>query len=116
MTGSGEEIEIRLADPPPCPRCGEGALLAVSYPHRWRDARGEELAGLREAVLCPGCDRGQGEASGLLQLFNVEGRVDFANMARFAELAALWVASVRSLTLDEARLAEEHALWRRGEL
>lgn len=115
MTEPGEEIELRLADPPPCPRCAAPTLLAVRYPHTWRNAQGTEVSGLREAVLCPDCDRGQ-EAAALLALFSVDGQLDFANMDVFGELASAWVETVRARTVDPAELDDEVERWRRGEL
>ncbi|MFI6686626.1 DUF6300 family protein [Streptomyces sp. NPDC050485] len=116
MTEPDEETELRLADLPPCPRCGGTTLLAVRYPHSWRNARGKDVTGLREAVLCPDCDHGQETADALLALFTVDGQLDFANMEVFGELAGAWVKSVRARTVDPAMLDDEYERWQRGEL
>ena len=59
MSGQVEEIELQLTDPPSCFLCCGGTLLLAGFSHSWTNARDEEVTGVREAVLCPACDRGE---------------------------------------------------------
>lgn len=115
MTGAGIEVELRLADPPPCPRCDGPALLLVAFPHSWQNGRGQSITGTREAVLCPECDRGDPPAHALLALFASDRQIGFTNAQGFSELVADWVAMLRTRTVDQKQLAVEEACWRREE-
>ncbi|MEJ8662194.1 DUF6300 family protein [Streptomyces sp. MS1.AVA.4] len=116
MSTHEEETLLALADPPVCDRCSSMTLLLAQFPHSWTKARGEDVNGVREAVLCPACDRGQPAADKLLELFAKDGKLDFADVETFAELVAAWIDSVRHRPLDTAALNNEHERWRRGEL
>ncbi|MFJ5220966.1 DUF6300 family protein [Streptomyces sp. NPDC088354] len=116
MTSSDAEISLRLADTPPCPRCAGETLLQACFPHAWMNARGKEVRGLREAVLCPGCDRGEPAADELMALFLVDGQLDLHNAPTFAELAHAWAASKRLQTASIEAIAQEEELWRQGDL
>lgn len=113
---ANEEIHLRLADPPPCAPCGGPSLLLVRFPNSWTNASGDSVGGVREAVLCPACDRGKPDADTLLALFTVDDQIDFDNMKTFGGLVAAWVESLRQTTVDLDVLADEQERWRRGEL
>lgn len=111
-----DEIHLQVDQVPPCSRCGGAALLRARFPHSWKNARGETVAGIREAELCPACDRVEPAAADLLALFAVDERLDLDNIAEFGGLVAAWVESVRHRTVDLQALDDEHERWRRGEL
>jgi hypothetical protein len=52
-----EEILFQLDELPPCPCCGGAVLLLARFSHVWKNSRGEGVAGARESLLCPACDR-----------------------------------------------------------
>lgn len=116
VTDLVEEITLRLDKPPDCPRCEGESLLLARFPHSWRNASGEVVPGIREAVLCRGCDRGERPADDLIALFAVDELLDHNNVDTFGELAAAWVESVRHRSADESMLADEEERWRRGDL
>ncbi|WP_274558090.1 DUF6300 family protein [Streptomyces spiramyceticus] len=116
MSVQEEEIVLQLADPPNCPPCGGPGLLLAQFPHSWKNARGEDVNGLREAVLCPACDCGEPAADELLALFAVDDQVGLSNFEVFGELVAAWVQSVRHRIVDEEALGAEYEQWKRGEL
>ncbi|WP_328403965.1 DUF6300 family protein [Streptomyces sp. NBC_00390] len=116
MSDEQEEIVLQLDDPPNCTRCDGPCLLLATFSHSWTNARGEDVSGLREAVLCPECDRGEQAADELLALFAVDDQVSPSNVEVFAELVAAWVESVRHRHVDIALLDDEHERWRRGQL
>ncbi|MGP8301992.1 DUF6300 family protein [Streptomyces inhibens] len=116
MTERAEEIVLRLDKPPNCPQCDGESLLLARFPHTWRNANGEVVPGMREALLCRGCSRGEQPADELIALFTVDELLDHNNVETFGELAAAWVESVRHRTADQAMLADEEECWRRGDL
>ena len=94
-----------------------GTLLLAQFSHSWTNARGEEVTGVREAVLCPACDRGEPAADELLAFFAVDDQARAPTPSKCsAGLVAVWVRSVRHRTVDMDALNEEHEHWRRGEL
>ncbi|MFE9687129.1 DUF6300 family protein [Streptomyces sp. NPDC006285] len=111
-----EEILVRIEATPPCPQCNETSLLLARFPYSWKNGRGEDVSGLREAVLCAGCHHGEPAAAELLALFAVDDQVSPPNQGAFGGLVAAWVESVRHRTVDLALLDEEHERWSRGEL
>jgi hypothetical protein len=111
-----DEIHLQVDQVPPCTRCGGAALLRARFPYSWRNARGETVAGIREAELCPACDRGKPTADELLALFAVDEQLDLDNVETFGGLVAAWVESLRQETVDLVALADEHERWHRGEL
>ncbi|MEV0036570.1 DUF6300 family protein [Streptomyces sp. NPDC050804] len=111
-----EEIVLQLDDPPTCSLCGGETLLRASFPHSWKNARGEDVDGIREAVLCPACDHGEPTADELLALFAVDNQIGFSNVEVFGALVAAWVEFVRHREVNMAQLDEEQERWRRGDL
>lgn len=111
-----EEVIISLTDLPECARCVAPVLLTAQFPHAWKNARDEEVNGIREVALCPACDRGQPTADDLLSLFPVDGQLAFSNGETFTELVSAWVAHVRQQQVDLASLDDELERWRRGVL
>ncbi|MFD9224537.1 DUF6300 family protein [Streptomyces sp. NPDC060064] len=63
-----EEILFQLDELPPCPCCGGAVLLLARFSHVWKNSRGEGVAGARESLLCPACDRAESTADQLLAL------------------------------------------------
>lgn len=111
-----EGMAVQVDKVPPCTRCGDEALLRVQFWHSWTNATGALAEGVREAELCPACNRGEAPADELLALLAVHERLDAANIAEFGGLVAAWVESVRQRRVDIALLNEEHEQWRCGEL
>ncbi|MGW3498883.1 DUF6300 family protein [Streptomyces sp. NPDC001020] len=101
---------------PPSPCCDGLTLLLARYSHAWKNARGEDVSGIKEAVLCAACDHSDAAATELIALFNGDEQVSLENLETFGGLAVAWVESVRQRMVDETLLQEQHALWRRGEL
>ncbi len=116
MSGLEDEIVLQLDDPPNCTPCDGPALLMAQFSHSWKNARGEEVNGLRAAVLCPACDRGEPAADELLALFAVDDQIGLSNVEAFGGLVAAWVESVRHREVDMALLDEEEQRWRDGNL
>ncbi|OIJ85225.1 DUF6300 family protein [Streptomyces colonosanans] len=110
-----DEALLKLEDTPSCPHCGGPTLLLARYPQAWKSARGEDVSGIKEAVLCAACDHVDAAAAELIALFNLDEQVS-PEMETFGGLAAAWVESVRQRTVDETLLQEQHELWRCGEL
>lgn len=106
-----DEIQLDTDDLPACGGCGGETLLLARFPHSWKNNAGEDVEGLGEATLCPGCDRGEPAADELLALFVVDERLDHGNVETFSRLAARWVDVVRTRTVDADALAEEEARW-----
>ncbi|MEC4017928.1 DUF6300 family protein [Streptomyces sp. H27-D2] len=94
MTEQTEEIRLRLDAPPACRDCDGATLLLARFPHAWKNARGEDVTGVREAALCPARQRGEPAADELLALFLVDGQLDQANVTVFTALAAAWVQNI----------------------
>ncbi|MER6047850.1 DUF6300 family protein [Streptomyces sp. NPDC001793] len=106
--------------PPPCPRCDTPVLLVARYPHSWHNRSGARVDGLRESVLCAGCDRGDPAADALLALFTevgTEGETGGRD-GEFGVRLGAWLTAVRRRAPRRAaRAAEaEEARWRAGEL
>ncbi|MFG2598607.1 DUF6300 family protein [Streptomyces sp. NPDC048462] len=115
MTGL-EEIDVQVDGLPACGVCGQPPMLRVSFPSSWNNARGQEVSGRREALLCPRCERGAPSAENLLAFFAVDGQLDMANAEVFSELLGVWVEDVRKRRVDTAELAAQEEQFRRGEL
>jgi hypothetical protein len=118
---SGERIDedavlVKVEGTPPCPQCAGATLLLVRFPYAWKNAHGDDVSGLREAVLCANCHYGDPAAAELLALYAVDGDPCPENLAVFGGLVAAWVESVRQRTVDEEALSAEFELWTRGEL
>ncbi|MFD0007161.1 DUF6300 family protein [Streptomyces sp. NPDC127178] len=107
---------VKVEDTPPCPHCAGSTLLLAQFPHCWQNSRGEDVSGLRETVLCPGCDHREPAAAELLALFAVDDRVGPENKDAFGGLVAAWIESARQRTVDEEALIAEFELWKRDEL
>ncbi|MGN5633246.1 DUF6300 family protein [Streptomyces sp. AC154] len=105
-----------MDEPPDCGVCGQPTLLRVSFPSAWNNARGQEVRGRREALLCPQCERGRPAAENVVALFAVDGQLGMANVEVFAELIGAWVEDVRNRRADPADLAAQEEQFRRGEL
>ncbi|MEV7869149.1 DUF6300 family protein [Streptomyces sp. NPDC088124] len=117
MTQPTEEFVLRLTAPPNCPPpCGRPGLLSARFPNSWKNTRGEEVHGLREAVLCPECDRGEPPADALLALFAVDDQIAGSNAEVFSRLVTAWVESVRHRTVDLTLLNAEVQRWQKGSL
>lgn len=119
MTGEEQEkgsILFKVEEAPLCPHCEERTLLLARYQHSWTNDRGQDVAGRKEAVLCPACNNKDAAAAGLLALFADDGQVPPENAESFAGLLAAWVESVRHRTVDEALIADEHERWQRNQL
>ncbi|WP_104860753.1 MULTISPECIES: DUF6300 family protein [unclassified Streptomyces] len=116
MSEEDQEVVLRLADPPPCARCGSATLFQAEFPHSWKNASDQEVTGIRAVVLCPACDRGEPSADALLALFSVDGQLTEKNLTVFNDLATAWIDVVRSKSVDMKDLDAEHEAWRRGEL
>ncbi|GAA2613661.1 DUF6300 family protein [Streptomyces tubercidicus] len=86
MTERGEEILLQLDTPPNCPQCEDESLLLARFPHSWRNASGDAVPGMREALLCRCCNRGEQPADALIALFTVDGLLDHHNVDTFGEL------------------------------
>ncbi|MGW6749701.1 DUF6300 family protein [Streptomyces sp. NPDC055006] len=117
MTEPADEndVVIQLDDVDACPACGEQRVLKASFVHTWKNMQGEAMSGLREAALCPECDRGTPAADELLALFAVDEKLGINNIETFGALVAAWVESVRHQKADETLLPDEHEQWS-GEL
>ncbi|MET8678853.1 DUF6300 family protein [Streptomyces sp. NPDC004647] len=116
MSGRVDGIVLRITDPPNCARCEGPGLLLARFPDSWKNARSEDVRGLREAALCPACDRGGAAADELLALFAVDDQVGLSNAELLGELVAEWVEYLRHRKVDAALLDEEHGRWERGNL
>ncbi|MGW2082527.1 DUF6300 family protein [Streptomyces sp. NPDC001939] len=106
------EIILHLDEVEDCLRCSGPSWLKARFAHSWQNARGETVAGIREALLCSACDRGTQTADELLALFARSDRLNAASMVTFGALVAAWVESVRQPRADEDLLEQ----WTRGEL
>ncbi|MEV6533640.1 DUF6300 family protein [Streptomyces sp. NPDC051639] len=115
MSENEEQIVLRIDDLPKCPRCEGDALLLAQFPNSWKNNRGEDVDGLREALLCPACDR-EPAAAELVALFAVDDQVDPSNADVFGGLVAAWVESVRHREVDLAMLDDQEERWRNGDL
>ncbi|WP_308445515.1 DUF6300 family protein [Streptomyces spororaveus] len=116
VTSAEGEIEIVLADSPPCARCGGSTVLAARFPHRWQNGSGQDVHGIREAVLCGVCDQGPPVVNELLALFAGQEQFGPGGLARLGELLDRWLAQAQQVQADEERLDRERLLWVRGEL
>ncbi|CAM5387929.1 DUF6300 family protein [Streptomyces hirsutus] len=106
MTG-GTETTVQIDEVPPCTRCSGEALLRVKFGHSWTNVGEGLVEGVREAELCPACDRGEVPAAELLALFPVDERLDVANCTAFGGLVATWVEAVRQRRVDMDLMNED---------
>ncbi|WP_353963719.1 DUF6300 family protein [Streptomyces atratus] len=137
-------IVLRLADPPDCARCGGPGLLLARFPHTWKDGRprtgrpashlqpvsadmsagkapaeaghAKEVHSIREAVLCPVCDRGEPASDRLLAFFVLHEALAASELEAFHVLVTAWVAVARDRQADQHQLDDEFQRWRNGEL
>ncbi|MFE7790393.1 DUF6300 family protein [Streptomyces sp. NPDC057460] len=116
MRDEHDEIVLQLADPPHCARCGEPGPVSARFSHSWKNASGEEVPGIREAILCPVCDRDEPAADGLLAFFTVHETLEASQLETFHSLAAAWVAVARARHVNQQQLADEYERSRNGEL
>ncbi|MER5689292.1 DUF6300 family protein [Streptomyces sp. NPDC002205] len=116
MSEEDDEIVLQLADSPDCARCGGAGLLSPRFSHSWKNVRGEEVPGMREAMLCPVCDRGEPAADRLLAFFVVHETLDASELQAFNSLAAAWVAVARACQVNQQQLDNEYERCRNGEL
>ncbi|MGW6405374.1 DUF6300 family protein [Streptomyces sp. NPDC055134] len=100
------DILLKLDEVEDCPRCSAPSWLKARFAHSWKNARGETVSGVREALLCSACDRGSQTADELLALFARDDRLNAANLETFGGLVAAWVESVRHQRVDEDLLNE----------
>ncbi|MEU0030843.1 DUF6300 family protein [Streptomyces sp. NPDC006335] len=111
-----DEFLLNIDQTPPCPRCSAPTEMVVRFPCTWKNGRGQDVRGLKEAVLCAACDRADPAAAELMALFAVDGGVTEGNLPTLGALAASWVETVRQRTVDEDLLTAEHEQWRQGDL
>nr|WTB35589.1 DUF6300 family protein [Streptomyces sp. NBC_00830]WTB35620.1 DUF6300 family protein [Streptomyces sp. NBC_00830] len=116
MIDEDDEIVLQLADPPDCARCGGAGLISARFSHSWKNARGEEVPGTRETMLCAGCDHGEPGADGLLSFFKAHETLGASELETFHSLAAAWVAVARASQADQQQLDDECERFRNGEL
>ncbi|WP_329453526.1 DUF6300 family protein (plasmid) [Streptomyces sp. NBC_01724] len=116
MSKEDDAIVLQLADPPNCPRCGEPGPVSAQFPHSWTNASGKEVPGIREAMLCPVCDRDEPAADRLLAFFAVHKTLGLSELETFHDLTAAWVAVARARQVDQQQLADEYERSRNGEL
>lgn len=107
---------LRLDDVPPCGHCGRPGLVLTRFPYSWKNQRGEDVPGFREALLCSSCDASDPAATQLLALFNVNDQLQEQSLPLLAELAADWTEEVASRKVNEQDLADEEERFQRGEL
>lgn len=110
-----DEFFLNIDQTPPCPRCPAPTQMVVRFPYSWKNGRGEEVCGMKEAVLCAVCDRDDPVAAELMALFAVDEGVTPDNLSTLGALTASWVEAIRQRTVDEDLLVAEHEQWRRGD-
>ncbi|MGW6400275.1 DUF6300 family protein [Streptomyces sp. NPDC055134] len=105
MTEPADEndVIVQLDDVDACPACGEQRMLKAGFVHTWKNKQGGAISELREAALCPECDRGDPAADELLALFAVDETLGINNIETFGALVAAWVESVRRTTSEGRR-------------
>ncbi|GAA2613705.1 hypothetical protein GCM10010304_78000 [Streptomyces roseoviolaceus] len=96
-----------------CARCATPALLAVRYPHSWRNGSGERVEGLRESVLCGSCDADDPAAAVLLARLTVAPTPPPPGLA---DAVDAWLTTARHRIPDPTALDTEETLWRTGDL
>ncbi|MFF1263856.1 DUF6300 family protein [Streptomyces sp. NPDC058321] len=108
-TPDDEDLLLKIAATPPCPKCGDATVLVAQFANTWINGRGENVRGLREAALCvsAGCDRENPAATELLALFAVDKGRSPHNPETFGALTAASLESVRQRTADEEPLNEQ---------
>ncbi|MEU0836030.1 DUF6300 family protein [Streptomyces sp. NPDC005969] len=116
MSELHDEIVLQLADPPNCARCGGPGRVSARFSHSWKNASGEEVPGIREATLCPVCDRDEPTADGLLAFFTVHKTLEPSELETFHNLAAAWVAVARARQVDQQQLDDEYERSHNGKL
>ncbi|MGW1412519.1 DUF6300 family protein [Streptomyces sp. NPDC002403] len=135
---------LRLADPPDCAGCGGPGLLLARFPHTWHESRpctggpaphlrpvpadtpgdtrlpdaghAEEVHSIREAVLCPVCDRGEPASDRLLAFLVLHEALATAELETLHVLVTAWVAVARDRQADQHQLEDEFQRWRNGKL
>ncbi|MFV5994949.1 DUF6300 family protein [Streptomyces sp. NPDC056231] len=144
MRDEDDGIVLRLADPPDCAGCGGPGLLLVRFPHTWKDGppctggsaphlqpasadtsackvladagHAKEVDSIREAVLCPVCDRGEPASDRLLAFFVLHEALATSELATFHVLVTAWLAVARDRAVNQHQLDDEFQRWRNGEL
>ncbi|MET7520699.1 DUF6300 family protein [Streptomyces sp. NPDC005480] len=108
-TPDDEDLLLKIAATPPCPKCGDATVLVAQFANAWMNGRGENIRGLREAALCvsAGCDRENPAAAELLALFAVDRGRSPDDPETFGGLTAASLESVRHRTADEEPLNEQ---------
>ncbi|MEU0837467.1 DUF6300 family protein [Streptomyces sp. NPDC005969] len=80
------------------------------------DAHVKVVHSIREAVLCPVCDRGEPASDRLLALFLLHEALVLSELETFHVLVTAWVAVARGRQADQHQLDDEFQRWRNGEL
>ncbi|MFF4097742.1 DUF6300 family protein [Streptomyces sp. NPDC001834] len=115
-SGHARNTDVRSAALPPCRRCGSPALLTARYPHSWLNRAGDQVVGIKETILCPGCDANDPAATELLALLGRMSHDDVEHLATLDTLAHAWLETIRHRTPDPADLDDEASRWRTGDL
>ncbi|MGC5006138.1 DUF6300 family protein [Streptomyces sp. DT203] len=58
--------------------------VSARFPHSWKNASCEEVPGMREATLCPVCDRDEPAADKLLAFFAVHKTLEPSELENFS--------------------------------
>lgn len=107
---------VQVDDVPPCGRCNVPGQMLARFPHLWKNQRGEEVTGFREAVLCSPCDAADPVAAQLLTLLATNGQHHEENLPLLVELATDWTAQAARRNVNMLDLADEEERFWRGEL
>ncbi|MFE5596868.1 DUF6300 family protein [Streptomyces sp. NPDC056549] len=116
MTSKEQETSRTLPHPLQPAQCTGEPLLRAEFPHTWRNAAGEEVTGVRAAVLCPQCDRGEPATDALLALFTLDRQLGEEELLALTDRIAAWVNTLRTKSVDIKHLDAEFEAWCRGEL
>lgn len=109
-------VQLRLATPPDCPRCGQPALLSARIPNGWQNSSGRQVQGTIDVALCPGCDADDLHAAPVIRYFQTHPHIPHDGAEELAALLRAWVAHLRPPRVDLMQLEREIEEWRRGEL
>ncbi|MEU0567533.1 DUF6300 family protein [Nonomuraea sp. NPDC005983] len=100
-----------------CPRCHGGDVLAVlRVPHGWTTARGNQVQGSAEVLLCARCDADGPVTGPIVAYFAVHELVSPETLDELASLLRDWIDRAKPPELDENALAAEVEAWYRGDL